>query len=356
MLGFSRLSIGRAGLLALTAAAIVGAGAAQAQNAKPIQLKAVGTWGNLSNWQKLEKPFWETDLPAVSGGSLTGEAKPQTELGVKGFEVMRLLKLGVFDVAHALPIYVAEDAVIEGIDIAGVAPDFKTARAVADAYREVLAEALHKNYGAKLLNLYPFPAQTFYCNAPIAGIGDLKGKKIRVQGASQGDFVEAVGGTPVTIAFAEVVPAMQKGVVDCGITGTMPAYKGKWYEVATHAFNLPVGYTITFTAINENSWKKLDAKQQEMLLKASDAFEDKGWQVIEAENDEGLACSTGTGECPVGQPGAMKLIQPSEADLKARETALTQGVLKKWAERCGADCAARWNETAGKVVNLKAGT
>src|SRR5690606_24644785 len=268
---------------------------------------------------------------------------------------MRLLKLGVFDVAHALPIYVAEDAVIEGIDIAGVAPDFKTARAVADAYREVLAEALHKNYGAKLLNLYPFPAQTFYCNAPIAGIGDLKGKKVRVQGASQGDFVEAVGGAPVTIAFAEVVPAMEKGVVDCGITGTMPAYKGKWHEVATHAFPLPVGFTITFTAFNQNSWDRLGPGAQEVLLREMQEFEDRAWQVISAEDAEGIACSTGTGECTVGSPSNMTLVKPTEADFAARDKALTEGVLRKWAGRCGAECAKRWNETVGKIVGLTAG-
>ncbi|MFN4087884.1 MAG: TRAP transporter substrate-binding protein [Alphaproteobacteria bacterium] len=346
MLGYARGAV-----FAAAAAALFAAGSAQAQT----QLKAVGTWGNLSNWQHIEKPFWEKDLPEASGGSLTGDAKPLTELGLRGFEVMRLLKLGVFDVAHALPIYVAEDAVIEGIDLAGVATDFKTARAVADAYRDVLADALSKNYSAKLLNVYPFPAQVFYCRTPISGIADLKGKKVRVQGASQGDFVEAVGGAPVTIAFAEVVPAMQKGVVDCGITGTMPGYKAKWYEVASHVFTLPVGFTITFTAINENSWNKLDEKQQEALLKASAAFEDKGWEVIEAENEEGIACGTGTGECTVGAPGKMTLVKPGEADVKARETALNEGVLRKWAQRCGADCVKQWNETVGKVVDLQAG-
>src|SRR3546814_11031581 len=116
----------RGAILALAAAALLTAGAAQAQDSEPVQLKAVGTWGNLSNWQKLEKPFWETDLPEASGGILTGEAKPQTELGIKGFEVMRLLKLGVFDVAHALPLYIAEHAVTEGLPLAGVAPAIET--------------------------------------------------------------------------------------------------------------------------------------------------------------------------------------------------------------------------------------
>ena len=338
-------------------AGVIGvAGVAAAQELKPTQLKVVGTWGNLTNWQKLEGPFWNETIPKESGGKITAQAQPQTELGLKGGEIMRLLKLGVFDVAHALPIYIAEDATIEGIDLAGVAPDFKTARAVAEAYEPVLSEVLRKTYNAKVLSLYPFPAQVFFCRDPIKGIEDLKGKKIRVQGASQGDFVEAIGGSSVTIPFAEVVPAMQKGVVDCGITGTMPSYKAKWYEVTTHAFPLPVGYTITFTAVNLNSWNKLDAQTQAFLQKQSDVFEDHAWKVIEAENDEGLACGTNTGACSVGAPGNMKLVKPSEADFAARQKALREGVLKKWAQRCGAECAKRWNETVGKVVNLQAGS
>ena len=35
------------------------------------QFKVVGTFGNLTNWQKLEKPFWEETLPKASGGKLT---------------------------------------------------------------------------------------------------------------------------------------------------------------------------------------------------------------------------------------------------------------------------------------------
>ena len=110
--------------------AIIAGGAAADVQTK--QFKVVGTFGNLTNWQKLEKPFWEETLPKASGGKLTAQAQSQTELGLKGFEIMRLLKQGIFDVAHALPIYVAEDAVLEGVGLAGVARDFAgSARAAA---------------------------------------------------------------------------------------------------------------------------------------------------------------------------------------------------------------------------------
>lgn len=338
--------------IAIAAGLVMIAGAAAA-DVQTRQFKVVGTFGNLTNWQKLEKPLWENTLPKASGGKLTAQAQPQTELGLKGFEIMRLLKQGIFDFAHALPIYVAEDAVLEGVDLAGVARDFATARKITEVYRPILQEAIAKQYGARILNMYPYPTQAFYCRSEVKGVQDLKGKKIRVQGASQGDFAEGLGATSVTIAFAEVVPALEKGVVDCGITGTMPAYKAKWYEVAKHAFYLPVGYTVAFTAVNLRTWNSLNKETQDLIAKELGAWEALAWKTIEAENDEGLACST-NGKCSQGPNGNITLVKPSDADFKAREKILTEVVLKRWAKRCGEACAKQWNDTVGKVVNLTA--
>ncbi len=97
--------------------------------------KAVGTWSNFASWQELEQPFWSEKLPAASGGKLADDAIPLTEVDLKGNEVMRLLNLDVFEVAHGLGSYVAaENPAIEGVDLSSIAPDFATMRAITDAY------------------------------------------------------------------------------------------------------------------------------------------------------------------------------------------------------------------------------
>lgn len=60
-----------------------------------------------------------------------------------------------------------------------------------------------------------------YCNKPVSTAADLNLKKIRVRVADQTVFtwVEAVGGVPVYLPFAEVRTAMQVGVVDCAVSG-----------------------------------------------------------------------------------------------------------------------------------------
>ena len=93
---------------------------AQAEQLDKKEFNVIGTWNFLTPWQQLEQPFWTKDLPAASGGSLKGNIKSITEVNLKGTEVLRLLKQGVFDFAAALPIYVEDGgAVIEAVDIAG---------------------------------------------------------------------------------------------------------------------------------------------------------------------------------------------------------------------------------------------
>ncbi len=336
----------------LTAALALSAGAAMADN--PVVLKAVGTWSSLTNFQKHEAPFFNERLAEASGGEIVGDIQSQSGLGLKGFEIMRLVKNGVFDFAFGLPGYVAaENAIFEGADLSSLTQDIDTQRKVAEAYFPTLEDAFAEIYNAKLLMLYPFPSQTLWCNAEVNGIKDLDGKKIRVYATTLGDFVEGVGGTSVTVAFSEVIPALEKGVVDCGITGTMSAYKANWQQVATHAYTLRVGWGLAFGAMNMDKWNSMSEEQQTLFRSEIDALTDRMWAETATEDDIAISCITG-GECSIGDPGAMKLVEPTKEDLAVRDKVATDVVLARWAERCGTDCADNWNNTVGQILGLKA--
>lgn len=335
---------------------IMGSTVAISQDLPKQTFKVVGTWSNLTNWQQNEQPFWTKAVPEASKGQITANLQSLSELGLKGTEIIRLVKLGLFDFAHGLPIYIAEDATVEGIDIAGVAKTFDMARKTVDAYAPVLGAAFEKKYGARVLNYYTWPSQMFYCNSAFKGLADLKGKKIRVQGTSQGDLVEALGATGVTIPFAEVVPALQRGTVDCGITGTMPAYKAGWHEVTSHVLKLPVGFSVSFTVVSLATWARLDDKTKAFMEGEVKGQTDKWWKTIIDEDAMGLNCTTGTAECTAGKPGKLVKVEPAPADAAILEAAMKDVVLKRWAKRCGTDasCVSSWNDTIGKVVGLTA--
>ena len=326
---------------------------------KAKNFRVVGTWGFLDHWKEREGPFWNKHLPMVSGGKLTANAKSQTELGLSGFEIMRLLKLGVFDAVHGVTTYVAQDSpAIEGADLAGVIQDIGTYRKANEAYRGILEREFAEKYGAKLLMIYAWPSQQLWCNLGDKsikeyGLDKLKGKKIRTYSTTLGDFIEGVGGSAVTIAFAEVVPSLQKGVADCGLTGTLPAYNAKWWQVVTHNIRIRLGYASSFLAMNMKVWNSLDGATQALFKKELKALEEEMWVATAANDQKGMDCNA-SGPCD-GPTGGMVPIEPTAADKAKLKDVVENFVLKRWAKRCGTQkCVDEWNATIGKLSGMKA--
>ena len=337
---------------------VVGPMAATAE-VQEYKFDVVGTWGFLENWKDFESKFWNEILPAASDGKLTANAKPYTELGLKGYEVMSGLKKGAYDAVHALTSYSAKASPeLEGIDLAGVIQDYETYRKAVNAYRPIIEREVADKYNGKLINIYTFPSQQLWCNLKdreikAVSLKDLAGKKIRTYSRTLGDFIEGLNASAVTIAFAEVVPALQKGVADCGITGTMPAYNAKWWQVVTHNIRVRVGYAATFTAINLDTWNGFNEETQNLIMAEAKKLEDDIWAFESSLDQKGMDCNA-AGPCDKGEPGGMVPITPSDEDQAMLNDIAKNVVLKRWAARCGKKCADEWNATIGKVVGLTA--
>ena len=248
-------------------------------------IKGVGTWEYFTNYQKHEGPFWNQHIADVTDGRIVGEIKSHTELGMQGHEIMRFVKNGVFDFAFGLPGYVVpESEIFEGADLSSLVQNIAVQKQVANAYFPTLERAFAEKYNAKLMMLYPFPSQMIWCNSPIRNIEDLKGKRIRVFLATLGDFVEGVGAIPVSASFNDVPQALEKGIFDCAITGTMSAYTGKLYKVASYGYTLRVGWGLAFGAMNMDKWNLLSDELKALLQKEMSVLNEKMWQETATEH------------------------------------------------------------------------
>lgn len=342
--------------LAIAAAAgVMLAAGAFAQDLPKTHLRITGGLSNLTAYNDYEKPFWTKTIPERSKGQVTAEIKGFNEMGLKGPELLRLLNQGVIEFGTATLSYFASDNPInEAIDIAGLAPDVKTARRVTEAFEPVYA----KLYGGggnniKLLGISTYPGQVLFCNADIKSLADIKGKKVRTSSRTQAEFVETLGGSSVTLAFGEVVPALQNKVVDCAITGSLSGYSAKWYEVSTHLVALPINWNQQIHAANLAVWNKLDPKVQVFLQSNIKMLIDEIWDAAAKQTQEGYDCNTGAAACPYPVKGKMVLVQPSAADRELLQKA-RQSLIDKWAARCSAQCVADFNATIGKVVGMTA--
>jgi TRAP-type C4-dicarboxylate transport system substrate-binding protein len=352
--GESRMKQLPAAVLAAALASTAASGAV-AQSFPKTQLNVVGNLGITTQSKDLEAPFWSKLIPEATGGAVTAQFKPWNEMGLKGPEVIKLLRQGLYDIGTTqLGFLAGDNAINDAIDLAGVAPTIQEFEKVKNAFRPHLEAYYEKQQGAKVLALTSYQAQVLYCRPEFKGLQDLKGRKVRVSGASQADFVEYFGGSGVNMPFGDVQQALQNGVIDCAITGTLGGYKAKWFEGAKYLYPLGINWASGIVAASQKSWSKMPPALQDLLKKEYPKYEARILEQNIRENDLGIACNTGTAACSEGPAANMTLVPVKQSDLELRRKALDDRVLPRWAARCGEACVKAWNETAGKVTGLTA--
>ena len=335
--------------LTAAAALLAATGAASA-----VELSVVGSWSSLPLYQQYEQAFWTETLPGA--GDFEVSMTTFDQMGVAGGDVLRLLGDGVFDVGMTVADYTVGDApALEGLDVPLVATEASEARAMVDAARPMVADILDEAFGVHLVAIAPYPPQVVFCNAEVAALGDLEGKKIRGSGRMTTKFLEALGAEGVNVAFSEVPGALERGVIDCAVTGSGSGYSAGWWEVSTHLMTLPLGgWDPVVTAVSNDKWDSMSEEERTTLSELLESeFETPAWDAAAGALENDVACLTGNGECASGDPASMTLVEPSEADVEAAREILTSTVLPEWAERAGPEAAERWNASVGAAVGVE---
>ena len=335
--------------IAITAA-VLAASPAMAED-----LSVVGSWSSLPLHNQFEAPFWTETLPTASGGEINVALTTHNQMNLGVGDVYRLLGDGVYDVAMTVADYAVADAPeLEGLDVPLLAMTADEARAMVDAARPMVEDIYNARFNSHVLAIAPYPPQVVFCNAEINSLDDLAGLQIRASGRMTAKFLEALGAEGVNVSFSEVPGALQRGVVDCAVTGAGSGYSAGWWEVSTHLLPIPLGgWDSVVTAINLDRWNAMDADTQALIeAEIATGFEDPAWAVAQDALVNDIACLTGNGECPAGEARDMILVEVSEADFDRARDILVTEVLPDWAERAGSEWATRWNESVGATVGV----
>lgn len=318
-------------------------------------LSVVGSWSGLPLHKEYEAPFWSETLPAASGGEINVSLTTHNQMNLGVGDVFRLLGDGVYDVAMTVGDYAVADAPeLEGLDVPLLALTADEAKAMVDAARPMVSDIFAARFNSHVLAIAPYPPQVVFCNAEISSLDDLAGKKVRGSGRMTTLFLEALGAEGVNVGFSEVPGALQKGVVDCAITGAGSGYSAGWWEVSTHLMPIPLGgWDSVVTAMNLDKWNSLSGETQELIAtQVAAEFEAPAWATAQDALANDVACLTGNGDCASGDARSMTLVEVSDADFDKARGVLIDKVLPDWAERAGGDWGTRWNESVGAVVGV----
>lgn len=335
----------------VTAATLVAAPAM----AETVNLRALGIVSTHKSHTALERSFYE-GLAEETGLDINVNFNPLDVLGVNMQDTMRVVRAGTFDIVETtIGSASRDDPFLEGLDLIGVSPDIDTLEKVVNAYRDAFSQRVEEKFNAKVLTLWPFGPQIFYCKGDVSGIADMQGLRIRSYTPTMSALVESFGATPVTLQFAEVYPALQRGVAECAITSPTSGNTGNWPEVTDSLVMLSISWSVQTHLMNLDTWNGMSEDAQAKIMAAYTDLENQYWEMARVNTGKAVACSTGQ-KCEEYLPFDMTEVTPSEADLAQLNASVESVILPTWAETCNAnfpECSKVWNETIGEVRGLK---
>lgn len=125
-------------------------------------------------------------------------------------------------------------------------------------------DALYAKYNVTILATTHFPKTYFLARNKLTSLADIKGMKVRSFAPEVSEAIKRLGGIPVSLAFAEIAPAMDRGVVDGLITSIPVAYVFR--DLIKYEFQMPVNVaTSIYLIVNNDAFKKLSPKNQEIV-------------------------------------------------------------------------------------------
>jgi TRAP-type C4-dicarboxylate transport system substrate-binding protein len=343
-----RLWARRCGAL-VALAACAGTAAAEGE----LRLRIVGGLAGVGQFNRFEKPFWTQELARLTGGRVSAEVVAFDQAGIRGQDMLRLMQLGVVPFGTSLVSLAAEqEPILDAPNLAGLVASADELQRVLAAFRPTLEQILRDRYGVRLLAVYAYPAQTVFCRQPLRSLADLAGRRVRTSGVSQSDLVEALGGRPVQMPFAELVAAVRAGTVDCAITGTLSGNALGLHEITGFLHTQPINWGLSVFGANASAWNALPAELKQLLLRELPKLEHAILEDAVAQTAQGVACNTGQAGCQGGRPGSMQAVSGADDARRVRQL-FAEVVLPRWIRRCGAECASAWNQTLGPAIGVR---
>jgi TRAP-type C4-dicarboxylate transport system substrate-binding protein len=308
--------------IALAGALVAGAGAAQAADFE---------WKLFTPFTANDKPTllyrdFAADVEKASGGKLKIGVFSSAELPYKNSDALKIVATNQVEMADVAIGPVSGDVPDLNVFVLPfICTSMDQFYKAADAALPVINQRLSEKFGVTGLTMWTMPPQQIWLTKGLDSISELKGRKIRTWNRTQVEMLDLMGASGVAITPAEVIPSLQRGVVDGAITAAIPAYDWKFYEVLGFGYMLNFTMTDQIIAVNSAQLAALPADVAKALTDTAAA-----WQ---GRFREAITQAAIDAEKKLQEKG-LKLLTPSDADIKqARD--ITRPMWEAWAEKNG---------------------
>jgi tripartite ATP-independent transporter DctP family solute receptor len=190
-----------------------------------------------------------------------------------------------------------------------------------------IADEIAKKADVMLIGYAGGGVRNIFINKPMGSLADIKGLKVRVQGAPiWSRTFQAAGMAPTVIAYNEVYNGIQNNVISAGENEAAGVESMKFYEVAPHIAMTEHAITIRPICFSAKTFKVLPPDLQAAIIKAGKEAGTYGRQVESSEDTQKLEA--------LEKAGKLKRVPFKD---RAQMAKLVEPVITAYAKEIGAD-------------------
>ncbi|HEY6086817.1 MAG TPA: TRAP transporter substrate-binding protein [Burkholderiaceae bacterium] len=186
-----------------------------------------------------------------------------------------------------------------------------------------IADEVAKNAEVMLIGYAGGGTRNIFVNKPVRNLAEIKGLKVRVQGAPiWSRTFSAAGMSPTVIAYNEVYNAIQNNVISAGENEAAGVEAMKFYEVAPQLAMTQHAITIRPICFSGKTFAKLPKDLQDAVIKAGKEAGAYGRQIESSEDTAKLDTLEKAGKLkriPFTDHAAMKKLVDPVMDAYAKE-------------------------------------
>jgi tripartite ATP-independent transporter DctP family solute receptor len=196
----------------------------------------------------------------------------------------------------------------------------------ADVLKPV-ADEINQKAEVMLIGYAGGGTRNIFVNKPVKNLAEIKGLKVRVQGAPIWSRTFAAAGmAPTVIAYNEVYNAIQNNVIAAGENEAAGVEQMKFFEVAPHLAMTQHAITIRPLCFSTKTFNKLDAQLKAAVLRAGKEAGKYGRDIESSEDEQKLVA--------MEKAGKLKRVPFSD---RAQMKKLTDPVMEAYAKEIGAE-------------------
>jgi TRAP-type C4-dicarboxylate transport system substrate-binding protein len=199
--------------------------------------------------------------------------------------------------------------------------------------RGEMAKIWQTKYNAVQLLTGVFEEQCVISRVPIHTVTDFAGKKVRVHNTEAATLMSKLGAAPTPVPFGEIVPALQRGIVDIVMTSVGTANGFGFHTVAKHVGLWKIGTIVPWSfVVNQATWAKLPDDLKPIVQAELRKIEDEHFARHDAFNREAIESFK--------KNGMEVYVAPPEEQAKVFAPANVDAVFEAWYalnDRAGTD-------------------